>query len=83
MTSQEGSSNSNNGSGNNNGGGDSKPADPFGFEDANKLGSAYRSATFAFVAQYEKQYAQSLADGLQTEVLLKIGGTSMSVYGAI
>ncbi|WP_166764569.1 calcium-binding protein, partial [Xanthomonas arboricola] len=71
MTSQEGSSNSNNSSGNNNGGGDSKPADPFGFEDANKLGSAYRSATFAFVAQYEKQYAQSLADGADAQAAIR------------
>lgn len=41
-------------------------------EEINQLGSAFRSGTFAFVAEYEKQYAQAIADGIDTKIAAKM-----------
>ncbi|WP_317633211.1 calcium-binding protein [Xanthomonas sp. AM6] len=40
-------------------------------EDVNKFGSAFRAGTFAFVAEYERQYAKSIADGADAQVAVK------------
>ncbi|WP_282957190.1 calcium-binding protein, partial [Xanthomonas theicola] len=46
-------------------------SDPLSLDDINKFGSAFRSGAFAFVAEYERQYTKSLADGVDTQIAVK------------